>query len=68
MLASIYMRVSSSMNTRKIVCKEKFYGVRVAVADLLSKAPSRWSAEILRLLLTSEKDPKALHLIAEVRP
>ncbi len=53
------------MHTSKHLPAESFWGVRVAVADLLSDNPSRCSAQILAEQLKSEKDPRALFHIAE---
>jgi len=49
----------------KHIPAETFWGVRVAVADLLSDNPSRTSAQILAEQLKTEKDPRALFHIAE---
>ena len=49
----------------KNIPAEPFWGVRVAVADLLSDNPSRTSAQILAEQLKTEKDPRALFHIAE---
>ncbi|EWM30660.1 peptidase m1 membrane alanine aminopeptidase [Nannochloropsis gaditana] len=56
---------SAMAHVREHLPAEPFWGVRVAVADVLGDNPSRASAQILGELLRAEKDPRALHHIAE---
>lgn len=56
---------SAMRKVKEAIASEKFYGVRVKVADALAKVKTKPAAEILAAMLKAEKEPKAMWGVAK---